>query len=397
MDEAVLYDHFFLSNICPIYFIETLADLDKIIKSGRSPEEEVSRLALKTPENGQPNKFHIEICTGNLLGYEVPMRGRQILISGGKPVKSADRTGYVVEPSLEQEALSRWQEGQFHEVEKRFAMHWRTALKTTSFKSVVRAFNKIGINPKRCKTLEQAKQIAETMVGQARQSAKRIDLIFSMLNIPPKYQGQILTLWGDQLYPPLPKFAPYAAHVLTVHLFYFAAMAAGLVSRQNPSTRMDMAYLYYLPFSMMFVSSDKLHRRCAPLFLRNDQAFVWGPDLKADLKRLDEHYSALPERKREQGLHAFASRPPDDDSFLTTRLWKRFLRPGVFDEKPIQPRSDETSKKFIEHIKKMAEAKALKPSEVDFDMSRADALVVKKKISKRRGKWWQVPKDLPEQ
>ena len=28
-----------------------------------------------------------------------------------------------------------------------------------------------------------------------------------------------------------------------------------------------MSYLSYLPFSMTFVSNDKLHKRCAPLFL----------------------------------------------------------------------------------------------------------------------------------
>jgi hypothetical protein len=42
LDEAVFFDHYFLSNICPLLFIETLADLDKGVREGRTPEEEVS-------------------------------------------------------------------------------------------------------------------------------------------------------------------------------------------------------------------------------------------------------------------------------------------------------------------------------------------------------------------
>src|SRR5262249_30399605 len=35
------------------------------------------------------------------------------------------------------------------------------------------------------------------------------------------------------------------------------------------------------------VSSDDLHRRTAPLFMRPDQAFVWGIDLKRALKAIN--------------------------------------------------------------------------------------------------------------
>jgi len=38
---------------------------------------------------------------------------------------------------------------------------------------------------------------------------------------------------------------------------------------------------------MVFVSSDDLHRRTAPLFMRPDQAFVWGIDLKQALKAIN--------------------------------------------------------------------------------------------------------------
>jgi hypothetical protein len=50
VDEAVLFDNFFLTNIAPIFFAETLADLEKAIKAGRTPDQEVGLIAVKTPE-----------------------------------------------------------------------------------------------------------------------------------------------------------------------------------------------------------------------------------------------------------------------------------------------------------------------------------------------------------
>jgi hypothetical protein len=35
-DEVVWFDHFFISNICPIFYVETLADVSKELKTQRS-------------------------------------------------------------------------------------------------------------------------------------------------------------------------------------------------------------------------------------------------------------------------------------------------------------------------------------------------------------------------
>ena len=41
-------------------------------------------------------------------------------------------------------------------------------------------------------------------------------------------------------------------------------------------------------------TKDRFHAQIVPLFLNPFQTFVNGEDLKADLKKLDERYSALP-------------------------------------------------------------------------------------------------------
>lgn len=61
LDESVWFDNFFIANVCPIFFAETLADLDKSTES-RSPEDEVRIIADKFPErSGRPNAHHVHI------------------------------------------------------------------------------------------------------------------------------------------------------------------------------------------------------------------------------------------------------------------------------------------------------------------------------------------------
>ncbi|HEY6419845.1 MAG TPA: hypothetical protein VIX59_12640 [Candidatus Binataceae bacterium] len=60
--------------------------------------------------------------------------------------------------------------------------------------------------------------------------------------------------------------------------------------------------------------------RTVPLFLTDRQAFIPGDELKADLAKLNEYYSALPPEVLDRGIYSFAPHPPLDDDFLTSRL-----------------------------------------------------------------------------
>ena len=123
-DEAVWFDHFFTAVVCPIFYVETLADLAKEPSKRGPPEVIVKDIAGKFPEwGGSPVGFHTDLCINSLLGYEIPMDGR-IPRPGGRPVKS----GTVFEPTPEDEAFQRWHAGQFHEIERLIAADWRKAL-----------------------------------------------------------------------------------------------------------------------------------------------------------------------------------------------------------------------------------------------------------------------------
>ena len=103
--------------------------------------------------------------------------------------------------------------------------------------------------------------------------------------------------WQTSGCKPLPDFAPYTAHVMTVQAFFGLCLGKGLITKESPSNQLDMAYLFYVPFCDVFVSGDRLHLRTAPPFLRANRRFVRSEALQADLSALDEHYSS-----REKGF-----------------------------------------------------------------------------------------------
>jgi hypothetical protein len=400
IDEAVLLDNFFICNICPLFYVETLADIEKMVGKGRPPERIVSEIASKFPEmHGMPNAFHLDLCLSNLMGYPVPLTG-QIVIRQGRPVKMEGKSGIVVEETPEAQAFSRWQNGEFLELERSLARDWRLALKSLNLQNSLQLLKSIDIDLTNCKNLDTIKLRAEEFFSSAQKKEQQLNLAFILLGIPDYLRSEISLRWHKRGDVSLKNYAPYAAYVLIVEIFFLMAMQVGLISSSRASNKIDISYLFYLPFSMVFVSSDRLHRRCVPLFLRDDQSFVWGPDLKNDLANLNRHYSQLPQSTKERGLHFFASYPPQDDNFLIKRIWDKHLRlsdtPSKHKDELIKSDPQRDSQKTAEELRKIADSPSLKPCQIDFDITNPNSMVIKRKVSIKKGNWFQLPKDTKE-
>ncbi len=394
VNESVWFDNFFNPVISPLFYAETLADLEKAVRAGRTPEEEVGLIATKTPEmSSSPTVFHAELCLAELQGYQVPIR-RVPIRSGGKSVRAHNRAGVAFDVSPEAAAFARWQEGEFLEVEQKFARVWREMLAVLDFTEAYQLLTSLGIDPGTCRSLEEAKEQAQSFVHKGDRPFEVMKLAFALLNIRQDLAGPVLKRYKLAGYPPLARFAPYSAYVLTIDVFFYIAVAASLISGKRVTNKVDLAYLYYLPFCMIFTSSDKLHKRCAPLFLSNDQEFIWGNDLKRELKKLDHHYDKLPVSEKEKGLYAFADYPPQDENFLVTRLWDRYLPRWRTNLEETVPRDNETDAKLVAYLNEFTQAEPLTKEQVDFDPSEVDTVSINRRIRRRRGKWWQVSKDL---
>ena len=392
LDEAVMFDNFFIGNVCPIFYVETLADLNKDVLK-RTPEEEVRILAAKFPEmHGAPNAYHRNICTGELLGERVSTKG-QLLMAQGAAVSADGQIGVNFPTSAEAQAFSRWQNAEFRTVEREFAAMWRQDLRQLDLRELADQATEI-VSGRRCRSLAEAKELALSAVTDNSKRHGQIRRFVEHLSIDRGYHRDIVERLQTLNFPELSRYAPYSAHVLTVELFFRIALASDLISSERPSNWVDIAYLFYLPFCAVFVSSDKLHRKCAPLLLRDNQEFVWGPDLKEGLREVNEHYLAYPESVREEGLLRFASHPPAEGDFAVSQLWDRHAprwRRRLSGQNDIDP---EGMHKLQERLRRIKEGTPVDDSELR--ETGPEFVSLERRVKEVRGSWRQIPKDVAE-
>ncbi len=389
-------DTFFLSNITPLFFIETLADLEKQVRKGRTPEEVVGSLAYKAPDMGSKvNAHHTGLLAAELFGSsEIDMRYGRPIIPGGRVLQLEGKTGVIFHPSPEEEAFSRWQKKQFLELERSNARAWRRALSNLDFErmyDLFRPFFPLG----KPKTLLDVKKFVDFHLDGPDQ--ERVLLFgLTLVGIPPESFEMVVKRWKSAGKPRIREFAPYFSHVFAVDMFFYLAIAADVIGRGRASHKIDLAYLYYLPFCMVFTSNDKLHADIAPLFLRDHQSFVPGRELKADLGKLDSHFDALSDAIKSRGVMSFAHYPPRDDSFLVTRLWDKHMSPKWREQEPISPppQESELGKKLMGTIRRFEAEGTPIPEGIGPDSDKVDHLVIQRKVYARKGKWTRLPPEV---
>jgi hypothetical protein len=317
------------------------------------------------------------------------------MVPRGIPVKVEGKSGVVFEKAPETEAFERWQRHRFTDVERFAAGVWRNALSQLNLPEIAQAFRSQLRKEEHPKNLEGAKDLATRVMAAGGMNFRSLQLALSLFGISSRTGEKLIRQWKKNGRKSLKESAPYAAHCVEVTLFFYLAMSNGLISDQRASNLVDMAYLFYLPFARIFVSSDNLHRRAVPLFLSERQLFVWGPDLKADLAATDAHFSELPEEERAKGLFLLAAAPPPEAAMICGH-WDRFL-PGWRDRKPVPPPAKDSPihKMLLAQSDAMmgaATARRVDPSPAD----EPDHLIIERHIPRKRGKWQMFSKDVED-
>jgi hypothetical protein len=388
VDESMWLDNFYVTNITPLFFVETLADLEKKVRSGRTPEQVVGSIAYRTPElQASANVHHLSILAAELSGnLRIDMEHPKRVIGGGQPVVLGGAKGMIFREPPEQEAIRRWQRGEFLEIERGIASGWRRALSLVNQSTLYGCFKDLYNTLPKPKTLTELKALADTILAGSEQE-RTLRFGMELLGVPVEDQAVIRERWETAGKPVIHTFLPYFSHMLLVDVFFYLGIAADLISRERATHKVDIAYLYYLPFCMVFTSNDKLHINLAPLFMRPSQTFVKGTDLKADLARLDAHYSALPEEVRNRGMMTFARQPPEDDAFLTTRLWDKHLPNWRTKAAEPEELSKEAEAALLDLVHRFNERSTQLDPSTQIPMDEVAALSIESKVSLRRGKW----------
>lgn len=396
-DEAMWLDQFYLSNVTPLFFVETLADLDKRARSGRTSEDIVGSLAYRTPDlHAKSNVHHRSLLQGELLGKgEVDMEDGRPHIGGGRYVDLGGKTGAYFEASPEEEAMKRWQEHKFLELERTYAKQWRAGLSNVDLEEIYSHYQLRFSGHPKARTMEEVKVMVDKVVDNPDQELI-LQSGLASVGVSQRAIPEIIARWRAAGSPPLGKFAPYFTHILRVDLLFMFGIGADLIGRGRPSHKIDIAYLYYLPFCKIFVSNDRLHKLLAPLFLRPNQSFISGEELKADFKKLDEHYSKLPPEDLAKGVYFFAHTPPHDTAFLTTRLWDKHQSPEWRELRGMAPTksSNPGEKGFMEGIRELEKKAKAEGTDAPSRPGESDQMIIKRMVSGKRGKWTRFPPEI---
>jgi hypothetical protein len=395
VDESCWLGQFYSSNITPLFYVETLADLEKEVRRGRTSEQIVGDIARKTfVLAATANAHHGPMIIADLMGHAIDMSRFGPGLGSGKSVVTGDKAGIIFKQAPEIDALNRWQLGKFLEVEREYARVWRRLLGTLDLEASYRTFRPLIENLSRPRDLREAKDMADSLLRDPRLRDVQLPFAFALLNVPVELQPSVYGRWWQAGSPFLGDFAPYAAHVLTVELFFHLALSADLISKDRASNKADIAYLYYLPFCMVFSSSDSLHAKTVPLFVRDRQQFVRGSDLKDDLRRLDEHYMQFPSDVRSEGIQSFAKHPPEEGDFLTCRLWDLFLPSWREKARNIEETPPEAQKALLSMFKKMIHGE---PASEYVGIDEAAFVIIEHKVPPQMGKWRILPPGVENQ
>jgi len=243
--------------------------------------------------------------------------------------------------------------------------------------------------------LADVKAFADEFVQQS--DLPQLNFMLQLLSVPNSLWYRIQRRYISLGQPSLASFAPYAAYVLRVEIFYYLCLRSSFISKDRASNKADIAYLYYLPFCHAFVSKDKLHERTAQLFMENGQTFVKAEALKNALKDMDDYFAPHMAEIKEVGLMSYVSYPPADVNNLVTELWDTHMRPDWRDISRKRPagkpeRDLPTDKEFITQINKQRDES--KPVSAPVGANDVDYAIISRKMSARRGKWQIISPEI---
>lgn len=126
--------------------------------------------------------------------------------------------------------------------------------------------------------------------------------------------------------------------------------------------------------------------------MRPDQQFVWGHDLKPALKAINEHFmTTLPDSEKEKGLMSFAGALPQGN--LVAEIWDARMRRG-YREEPSVKMDPEKEKELIAKVKAFRKQATLPKG--DPSIGDDEMMSLTRSVRRKRGSWYQVPKDMPD-
>jgi len=387
-NEAIWLDQFFITNLTPLFYIETLADLGKQGRNSRTPEKLVKDLASKTPRQYIfPNVYAGDLVLAELMGNNIQMVQEPVINNLTIGETASGELISKIEETNEEKALNRWQEEDFSSLEKDFAKKWRDSLPNIISDRNLDLIKNTIPNDLKFKSFEEIYQFTKEFLQN--EDEHILYIAQELLHIPQNIVDIAREHWQSKNSQSIQDLFPYTSFVLTVEIIFYIALISELLSREKISNRIDVLYLHYLPFTNIFVSSDNLHKKIATLLLQDKQLFVTGQDLKVALQELNEYFQNLPGEKKSKGVINIASLPRDLDN-LVCKIWDNYF-PNCREKKQNLELTKEGEKELITKIKRLTKEKLASTTGSFAD---SNEIIRTIRIKRKQGDWNMLPEDL---
>jgi hypothetical protein len=225
------------------------------------------------------------------------LQPKAAVIQGGQRVPTGDGGfGIFFDEHPDRERYRRWSSRQFTAQDELEASVWRELSRKVNIEKLAHSLGK------KATPLGHPANLAETLrlVDKLLTETAHYQFLASLLRLfafSEKVQTTTLNRWERFQFKTLDYFAPYCKHVLRVVFLYTIGLANSLIT-PKPTNVVDIEYLFYLPFCMVFSSGDKFVIEMAKVLLTPKQYFIERNDLKKDMRAVADYYDADCEKRK---------------------------------------------------------------------------------------------------
>ena len=307
--------NYFQWNRVDILMVEICSNILKKTKT-TSGRNEASMLADKVSlVDSVQNANYINLCLGNLRGYEVAMDGWPIITAGTiKTLDDGQRAALIDETSFS-EMIHRWQKGEFNKQDDDLANIWKDIKDSSKAIDCIKFLETHHIVIAKSTSIEELRIAVSELLRNPKMQAVFLDMFLSYQGVDQTTKLNIKEQIRQCSYS-LSKVAPYAFYCLKAFVLFLGAYKFDLLPKKKNDDQIDLEYLFYLPFCHVFSTSDNFHRTLAPPLMRNDQVYLSGEDLKKGIQEIE----SLPPYKETMNAK-YVPIPPMPKESIIREVW----------------------------------------------------------------------------
>lgn len=327
-EEANALNRHYCVFLCPILLREILGNL---AKADFTPDEALTRvISLANKADGISSYAMHDarvMILNDLLHSRIKLQPGAPRYGGKKVIGPDGSIGVIMQPTEEELLLKRWAKGVFTDEDRLAAKKHNSELDDYDLPGSQREMQKLYPENKKMNTLGEIAEIFDRRGSTDDLEWTKIHAAAMYVPFSADETRTLKARWEAQGHPDFQQFAAYANYSGRLFAIYFLGVTAELVlTGKTHKTLIDILYFLYLPFVQIFCSGDKFHRNHFSYFARADQRFLWGPDLKEDLKQIVAYRRALGAEDRIKYDKQLGNRPPFILKSLTREMWERYCR-----------------------------------------------------------------------